>query len=275
MKKGTLFISILTLALLQACGGDGGDSGSASSPTGGGGGTTPPASGDQGSVSAPFVVNAQGRFMVFATSAASMGPLTSVQQTDSGAVVSLSGYNTVSLSGNTLIKDIAGDASYAIGRWVQGTATIPSVGPVELTGADSPSYHYAVYNVPASFPATGSYTCVLQSATTPTLLVGGRGPETGSVSSQGVGLRFDSAGANLSGSLTITAGGESVTADMPTPMPNPTSLVASGQYYNGSGNLPQVTDAGNGSYGLMVGYAAQMASGAPYQGVAYMSCTAN
>lgn len=315
MKKGILFISLLTLALLQACGGDGGDSGSTSPTSGGGGGgsvtppsggdgggtvtppsggdgggtvtppsggdgggsggTTPPAAGDQGSVSAPFVVTAQSRYLMFSPSATSMGPLVDAQQSASGAMVGLtSSSNTMSLGGTSATKDIAGDASYAIGRWVQGTATTYS-GTEELTGADNRSYYYAVDNIPASFPAVGSYACGLQSATTPTR-VSGTGPDTGVMDSTGVALSFDTAGAHLSGTTTVTVGGETATAGVPTLLTNPSSWVAAGQYYaNGTGNLVQVADAGNGNYGLMVGYAALMSSGALYHGVAYLSCAAN
>jgi len=313
MKKGTLIVSVLTLALLQACGGDGsdnsnvtpapsgsgggGDGGGSVTPPGGTGGgdggnvtppggsggddsgsggtTPPPATGnDQGSVSAPFVATSPSRYMLDYQNGWSNGVLVGTEQATSGAIVGLTrSSDAVSLSGSSATKDIAGDASYALGRWVTGTVTTAS-GADQLTGTDDRSYHYAAYNILASFPATGSYACTLQSATTPTR-VSGSGAMTGVVDGA-INLSFDATGANLSGAMTVTVGAETVTAGVPTSIGSPTSLAATGQFYaNNTGTGVQVADAGNGNYALMVAYAAKLANTSLYHGIARLSCAAN
>ena len=306
MKKSTLLTAVLASALLQACGGGGGGDTVATAPTGstadgngatttqpapgsgtssnGNGGSTttqPAASGDQGSISAPFAVTAAGlsRYMIFSPNGSSFGGLTATSQAASGAITSLTNTSrSTTLSGSSVTKDIAGDASYALGRWVTGTVTDPS-GAVVLTGADGGSYHYAAYDMLASFPATGAYACALQSSTTPTL-VSGSGSSTGAVNGA-LGLNFDDTVANdtvanLNGSMTITVGNETVTAGVPSSIPNPATFSATGQFYaSNTGTAVQVADAGGGNYALMVAYAAKFASGALYHGIARMSCTAN
>jgi hypothetical protein len=299
MKKNTLLVSVLTLALLQACGGDGddnnvtpppsggdgggavtppsgGDEGDAVTPPSGGdegGAVTPPSGGDggggdQGGVQAAFVPSDLARYMLFYQNGSSNGARVNAEQAADGGITSLGGY---SLSDGA-IKDMAGDASYALGRWVSGTVTSPT-GSSQITGADAGSYHYAVYNIPASFPATGAYACAQQTATTPTR-VNGSGADTGSVDGA-ANLSFDSTGAHLSGAMTVTVGGENVTVSLPASIASPTSLGISGQFLaSGAGAGVQVIVA-DGGYALMAAYAAQLANGALYHGIARMSCSAN
>jgi hypothetical protein len=298
MKKSTLLAAVLASALLQACGGgDGGDT-VATAPTGStanGNGdsatttTQPAASGDQGSVSAPFAVTADlSRYMIFSPSGSKFGGLTATSQAASGAITDLETTNSsITFSDSGVTKDIAGDASYALGRWVTGTITtasgtydpntqvlvliLPGQSNV-LPGTDQGSYHYAAYNILASLPTAGNYACALQSSTTPT---SGGSASTGSVSST-IALNFDDAGAHLTGNVNVTVGGETVAASVPSSITSPSSLSGSGLFLaQGTGTMVQVADAGNGNYALMVAYAAKLTSGSLYQGIAHMSCTAN
>ena len=311
MKKSVLFASVLTMTLLQACGGGSGDGNAGVTPppgggdTGGNGGdsTTPPVTGgDEGSVSAPFAWTDSGSsyYMLFSQNVTSAGPLRTeldpgglfcpevacsrgpIVQTASGALARVSQFS-VAFTGNTgdspfVTKNIAGDANYALGRWVQGTvvqSTLAAgvISTTVLPGTDEGSYHYVAYNIPASFPATGNYACALQSGTTPTR-VSGSGPDTGAFSGDALALSFDAGGAHPSGALSISIGNETLTTSLPTRMVASASLGITGEFLaNGPGAAAQVADAGSGGYALAVGVTAQSANGALYRGIAYLRCS--
>ena len=78
-----------------------------------------------------------------------------VQET-SGAVTTISSY---ALDGTKVVRDISGDASYAMGRWAGGTMTSKS-SPVVLTESGNASVHYLVLNRPGPpLPASGTLAC--------------------------------------------------------------------------------------------------------------------
>lgn len=293
MKKTALILSALMLALLQGCGG-GGDSDAPASPE-----QPSPVTPDEppaltidndGNVSAPFTRTDFSRYMLISPRASDFGLLTDVAQADSGALLRL---NVTRFSDSSATREIAGDASYALGRWVQGTVT-DLTGTQTLPGSDDRSYHYAAYNIPARFPATGDYLCAPQIATLPTR-ASGTGVDTGFL---GTGLcfsaggeveakwgcpydrtrfEFNDAGAHfLSGHwMYVTADHESVLVLMPDLIASPDSLATSGEFLDGgTGAAVQITDAGDGNYAIVMAYAAKFESGALYHGVARMSCTA-
>lgn len=123
-KHILLSLSILSLALLQACGGGDSNDGNADTAALN---TTPaaaqaqaPAAADIGTVSAKFVPNDNTRYMLFAIGSQSMGSGVPSEQADSGAMVRL---GSSSLSGAQQTADIAGDTHFALGRWLKGTVT--------------------------------------------------------------------------------------------------------------------------------------------------------
>lgn len=124
MKNKLLLPSLLSIALLQACGGGGGgDDGapaavSADTTSSSTGTTTTPAastSANTGSVSAAFVAGSTPRYQLTSVGSQTFGNLNPFVQAASGAMTTLG--STV-LSGDSATKEISGDATYAMGRWV-------------------------------------------------------------------------------------------------------------------------------------------------------------
>ena len=328
MKKSTLLISALALALLQACGGDGGGDSSVVTPLPPGPEPQPqpqPPT-DEGGVSALFVPASDRVYQItFSSLGFSIGAfIGDFKQAPNGAMF------RESMLGAIVTKNIAGDANYALGRWVGGTVstgTAAETGPsfqlcrfggncdLVSTVVDYPytdvtyrckedigngkdtctitehyreleddglSIAYAVYNMPARFPASGAYACAMQSSTTPIRMDGPSGGAGGS-SGGAVKLSFDNAGAHLTGAMTVTVGAETGTIDVskllvspgdlgsvPSPPSAPAEFMG-----DGTGVVTGVADAGNGGYALMVPYAVKLPSGALYASIARLGCAAD
>ena len=230
MKRNALLISALVLVLLQGCGGGGNDApASPEQPAPAPSDAPPPETQgplplleNDGSVSAPFVRTDRSRYMLISAGGSSFDALTDAEQADSGAMTRL---NATRLGGDSVTGEIAGDASFAMGRWVKGTVT-GATGAETLTGGNDHSYHYAAYNIPASFPATGDYRCGANPdfATPPTRVsASGSGPDGGGISTgdfpcfgpangprlcdHRIRLNFDDAGAHISTTLGSQANG--------------------------------------------------------------------
>lgn len=268
-----LFIpSILSIALLQACGGGGGGDGGAApaaSTSGTAGGS---ASADSGSVSARFAAGASSRYQLVGIGSQTFGRLDTSVQASSGAMTKLS---DAVLSGNSATKDISGDASYALGRWAAGTVTRSS-GSETLSGTDNRAYHYLVVNTPAQFPATGSLTCDAGVFTAPTYERGGSGtqPNSGTASGSAT-LSFGAGGATVGGAVNVAASGSAGAATLGTTISSTSSASVTGAYLSGgSGAAVQIGDAGGGAFLVAASYAATLANGARYIGVARFRCAA-
>lgn len=279
MKKSLVATLAAALLLsLSACGGGGSDTNSSNDGSnnnqGGsdsnGGGTAD--QGNQGSASAPFVAGANSRYLLLSSLATSFGVLASPQQSSTdGAVTAVGGYQL----SNPVVQGIAGDASFAIGRWVKGSVASSS-GTATITN-DKTSYHYLAYQAFSSFPSPNTQNCTVSNFTTPSNIAG---PATAaalgtSVTGTSVTLTVSSAtAATLTGSITVNANNETASLSLPTNSLAPASMGNSGQILSsGAGTLVQVADVGNGSYGLAVMFRANMPSGASYVGVARLTCS--
>lgn len=278
MRNKLLLPSILSIALLQACGGGGGgDDGAAAAAsadtTSNSTGTTTTAaastSANTGSVSAAFVAGSTPRYQLTSVGSQTFGNLNPFVQASSGAMTTLG--STV-LSGDSATKEISGDATYAMGRWVAGTVTRTS-GAETLTGVDSRSYHYLAVNAPSAFPASGTLTCDAGVFTAPTYASGGSGTGTTGTTSGSASLSFGAGGATVSGSVSVTASGSTGSASLNGTASTVTSTAITGAYLSGgAGSAVQIGDAGGGAYLVAASYAATLASGARYMGVAKFRC---
>lgn len=269
MSKRILFpLSVLFLSLLQACGGsDSGDASSAASnqsaPA-----VAPPVAADIGTVSAKFVANENMRSMLISPSRQSIGRDKEFEQADSGAVVRL-GSNT--LSGSHQTVDIAGNAHFALGRWLKGTVTHSS-GSDTLQGKDDESHHYLAYNGLTELPTSGELQCTLLAATTPTALFDSSA-KVGSASGT-ASISFNDSGAAIQGEMQVSAGGESAKVNLSTQLRNASSSSITGQLLaNGPGAAITLADQGSEVPGFVLWYKAQLPGGALYNGVARFTCS--
>ncbi|MCD2514103.1 hypothetical protein [Comamonas endophytica] len=255
-------LSVLLLALLQACGGGGGEDGPASPAATAG---LAPAV-DTGKVSAKFVPKEKKRFMLFARGLEVFSAGES-EQADSGAMVRLDEYT---LSGSRQTADISGDTHYALGRWVRGTVTGSSRTDT-LTGTDNNAYHYLVYNSLAKLPASGQLRCTSVAATTPTnFYASARNAGSASGSAD---VSFDTDGAGVQGALQLQVDAGSATVDLHTRIRSAGSMPITGRMLaQGPGAAIALADQGSATPALVVGYKAQLPGGNLYSGVARFAC---
>ena len=267
MKKTLSFtLTAVSIALLQACGGGGGsDAGNAPAAGGTGAATTT----NTGSVTAAFNRGALARYQLTSVGSQSFGVLSTSVQDAAGALTTID-YNV--LSGSTSVKEISGDATYAMGRWAAGTVTTSS-GAATLTGTDNRAYHYIAINVPSAFPATGSLACSAGAFTSPTYTGGGVAGTTGTATGSAT-LIFGAGGATVGGSVNVTAAGNAGSVALSSSIATPTSASTTGAYFsNGTGAYTQIGDAGAGAYLVASSYAVTLANGSRYIGVAKFRCS--
>lgn len=268
IQNKLLIPSLLSLLLLQACGGGGG--GGAGFPV-----APPPAAPaspanqDSGSVSAPFAPVPGARYMLLGVGSQSFGRLTESSQAASGAMTKL---NDNTLTGDSATKEIAGDASFAIGRWAAGIVTRSS-GAETLAGADNRAYHYLALNTLPTLPVTGSATCDAGVFTAPTYVGGTAGAAHSGSASGSASLVFDGTGAVASGTLSVAAGGATGTVTLNGTVVSPSSTAITGAFLaGGSGAAIQLGDHGGGAYVFAAGFAATLSNGARYVGIAKFRC---
>jgi len=276
-NKIYLSLSLLSLSMLQACGG-GSDSGGAgvapmaaapvASPAGA---TPPPAAADSGSVSKAFVRSEGARYQLLGVGGQSFGVLSASEQAASGAMTRL---NDNTLTGQSATKEISGDESFALGRWVAGTVTRNS-GAETLTGTDNRAYHYIALNSLKDFPKEArATTCDAGVFTTPTYVGGGSvaAASTG-VASGAATLVFDSEGAVVGGTVKVSAGDAIETVKLDVKVTSASATSISGRFLGGgSGAAIALGDHGSNAYVLAAGYAAILPSGARYTGIAKFRC---
>lgn len=277
MKNKLLFpISLVLVGMLQACGGGGNNGGGVGIPTtapsvgnsGSDGQPAAPTSADSGSVSAPFNRGASARYQLFGPGSQSFGALSDSAQAASGAMTKL---NDNVLSGKSATNEIAGDASFALGRWTAGTVTRTS-GAETLTGTDARAYHYVAINALTALPTTGTPKCDAGVFTAPTY-VAGSGAQGAGTTSGSATLAFDSQGAAVGGTLTVAVAGATTTVNLNSQVKSPMSTPITGALFNaGTGAAIQLGASGDDAYVLAIGYAATMPSGARFQGVAKFRC---
>ncbi len=259
-------LAVLSAALLQACGG-GHDhrDGNPATP----GPTAPASTNNTGSVTAPFNRGIASRYQLTSGVSQSFGVLTASMQDASGAMTMI---DTTVLSGAATVKEIAGDATFAMGRWVAGTVTTTS-GATTLTGTDNRAYHYIAVNSPSVFPSAGTLNCGAGSFTTPTYASGGS-PGTTGVATGSATLSFGASGATIGGAIHVTASGTSGMASLSGFIVTPNSSATTGAFFsNGGGAYSQIGDAGSGAYLVATSFAVTLANGARYIGVAKFRCS--
>lgn len=259
-----ILLSLCVLSLLQACGGDSdADSEPAALNASAAQGIA-----SAGSVSAKFVANENARSILLAKNAQSIGSAVPTEQADNGAMLRI---GTKTLSGEHHTVDIAGDAHFALGRWVKGTVT-RDTDTVKLQGKDYESYHYIVYNRLAALPLDGQLQCKSVAATAPTALYDSHqnlGSASGSAS-----VSFDPSGAAIQGTVQVSVGAQSASVDLSTSITHPSALSATGRMFaSGPGAAIVLANQGDAVPGLVVGYRAQLPGGGLYLGVARFVCT--
>ena len=270
MNKKHLALSVLSLSLLQACGGGGdGDSSAPASAPASGTPTSTPAQTDSGSVSAKFVRGAAPRHAQLSVGTQTFGRLTESEQASSGAMVRL---NDTTLSGSAVTQDISGDADFALGRWTAGTVTTKS-GAQTLTG--NRAHHYVAFNTLDALPTSGSATCDAGVFTTPTSATGAAASTAASAAaaSPATTVTFDDSGARVAGEMTVNAGGATAKVSLKATLDTPATTAVLGQFLNaGPGAAVQIGKHGAAGYSIVVGYIAEPKSGERYMGVALLRC---
>lgn len=262
-------LSVLLLALLQACGGGGSDATNTASTTQTTQTTQTPQT-NTGSASVAFVRGSAARYQLSSPSSQAFGVLTNSVQASGGAVTTL---GTNVLSGALSVQDIHGDATYALGRWTSGTVTNSS-GATTLNGTDGRAYHYIALNLPGAFPTSGSLTCDTGVFTTPTYSSGGSGTGVSGSATGSASLSFSTTGATLGGTISVAASGSSGSISLNGAISTPTQTVTIGSYFsNGPGAYLQIGDAGTGAYLIASTYAVTLANGSRYIGVAKFRCS--
>lgn len=256
-----IFLSLSVLSLLQACGG-GGDPDPAASTS------NAPVAAGLVPVAAKFVGNENARSILLSKGEQSLGSAVPTEQADNGAMLRI---GTRTLSGAHRTLDIAGDAHFALGRWVKGTLTHEK-DSVTLQGKDHESYHYIVYNRLAALPREGQLQCKSVAATTPTGASDSRqkvDPPSGSAH-----VTFDANGAAIEGTMQVRAGGQNASVDLATKIKDPGSMSVTGHMFaNGQGAAVALANQGDAVPGLVVGYRAQLPGGDLYLGVARFVCS--
>ncbi|PHV27892.1 hypothetical protein CSQ93_09915 [Janthinobacterium sp. BJB426] len=234
---------------------------------------TPTATGENtGTVSARFVNGDNSRFVFTSIGLQSNGKASTLVQDTSGA---LSTIGSIVLTGNPAVtREISGDASFAQGRWFKGSFSNSS-GATTLSGNNA-SAHYVAYNVLATLPATGTFTCDAGTFTAPSYTGGSSVSSTANfgTASGNASMSFDASGAKIALTIDASAGGSTGKVAASTTMASAASSSITGGYLsNGTGAQLMLGDGGAGRYLLIAAYKAQLANGANYQGVATFRCS--
>lgn len=268
MKLQTSLTTILSAALLAACGGggSGSDAPAATTPTQG----ESTASASPGPVSAPFKVIGRTGYLMRGSDFSISPNFEGYTQRDDGAVIEFAGDR---LTGDAVVKDIQGDADFAMGRWASGVFTEDgATQSVTFTEADA-GYHYVMINQLSAFPASNTPTCDTGVFTAPTFAGGTAvsaddrvGRARGSAT-----LAFAEKSAALKLSITATNAGASATQEF--------RATASGflqtQFLgnaSGSNVVVQLGSTADGKYLVAGTYMLTLTSGAKYVGAFKFRC---
>lgn len=262
---------------LAGCGG-GGDGGSvaAPAPSAAAPESAPSAPSDgaafTGSVSAPFAAGANPAYAFVGAGMNSSGALSNFTQAASGAATSVGRYT---LGAPTTVRDISGDATFAMGRWVAGTVTDGSSSQA-LSESGNVADHYVLFNRPASLPASGTLACDAGTFTTPTYVAGTRPANEADTAGHTTGtaqLSFSASGADIQLTLAVNTGASTGSNSFAALLPPSTGLVFSGKGLGGSQPYAWVGLGANGSaYDVVGSYNAATNNGSVYAGVFRFHC---
>ena len=163
---GIFALGLISVAMLNACGG--GDSVRAPAAAAAGpcdiNAPAPTNFLTSASCATPTAALAAGtvRYLIQGPSTSVVGTATAFTQETTGAVGALTSIATNSSlapdGGKYAVQAYAGDATFALGRWTRGIATINGGTPITLTGTDSTAVHYLVMQDLTSFNE-GNYKC--------------------------------------------------------------------------------------------------------------------
>lgn len=162
---GIFALGLISVAVLNACGG--GDSVRAPAAAAAGpcdiNAPAPTNFLTSASCSTPTAALTAGtvRYLIQGPSTSVVGTTTVFTQETTGAVGALTSIATSSLvpdGGKYAVQAYAGDATFALGRWTRGIATINGGTPITLTGTDSTAVHYLVMQDLTIFNE-GNYKC--------------------------------------------------------------------------------------------------------------------
>lgn len=285
LKKTLVLLPLL--AALAACGGGGSDSSPVDTTrSADGAGTGQPATdGDTkdtpGTPTTPakpeveelFHLSPRGttaRYLLLGTSLQSTGALETLEQQPMGGVVAM---NAHTLTGPDLsVADIAGDETFAQGRWAEGTA-LAAGSTSTLGGARNAAYHYVVHLAATHFPAGGTLRCDAGTFTRPTVISNPSAPALG-VATGSAALSFNDAGAVVDVSLTATAGHRTGTVSTTGRTIAPGASAVTGNFFSqGDGMMLTLGDSGNGKFRIIAAYEVTAGGDAAYRGIATFLCT--
>jgi hypothetical protein len=175
-------------------------------------------------------------------------------------------------------NDIAGDATWAIGRWRKGTVTFTSPpATYELAYANSSGYYFVAQPL-VSLPAPGAYTCATLATTKP-VWGGGNGSSPSSyfgTSSGLMNLNVDETEVAFDLALTVANQGVSTAVSYRSAVRgvNNTSFVGGIGTNNNSGWV-RLFDAGAGTVGVVVMFKQTLSNSDRYTGLSAWSCRAS
>jgi hypothetical protein len=198
-SNGHLAATLLTCAALSACGGGSGGDDVAASDNAAPAAT--PATETPAALT-PFKSSGNAAFIVRSVGLTSTGVLDAHTQRGDGALTKLGKFE---LSGEAVVREIHGDADYALGRWVAGNVVdTRSTGTLTDTGG---AYVYVAFNRLEALPTSGAPTCDSGTFTASTR-VGGtalQAPHAGTASGS-ARLTFAESGAAISVTLKASNG---------------------------------------------------------------------
>lgn len=148
-------VVVASVAMLSACGGDGGDD-----TSGGDGGVKPaPEPDTPAHVATPFRPAEHNRWLFMSDAVRfGMGTTTTVEQRPDGSLRTVGPYVA---DADTHVNDVDGDAGFAMGTWRGGSYRSTRDGDGTATPfANTHGAQYVVYRAPVGLPADGTRQCV-------------------------------------------------------------------------------------------------------------------
>lgn len=157
---GIFALGLISVAVLNACGGGDAVTAPAATTTTG----TTATFVTSASLATPTAIMAGGtvRYMIQGPSVSKEGTSTAptFPTFDANkAVIAFENHSLAATSGTYAVQEFQGDATFAQGRWTKGLPTFDGVALSPLTGTDSTAVHYLITRDLAAFPANGTYTC--------------------------------------------------------------------------------------------------------------------
>lgn len=243
-----------------------------------------------GAVTATFNVAAPGaiRYFVQGSGESDSGTTAggNIVQHASGALTTI-GTNVLAASPTFAVQKIQGDASFAIGRWTLGSATVAG-NAKSLTGTDYKSVHYLVMHELQAGIADGTYTCNESLRESGLTYGGGASPApatenqigafapyaTIAVTGGGTAATVSMQEIRVVGAGVIESGYNNQTATFSLPANVARNVDPAADYLAGNEGLAVMlgADANPTKINMGVAYRGSMSGGARYQGLVSVVC---